>query len=208
MLVDARDVFFLGRNINYPTMLEGALKLKEISYIHAEGYAAGEMKHGPLALLDASTPVVARWSGTDLREDAGQHIRGRGQGRAGSGDRLRRATPTWPGGAQGALRPGRSRPSSRRSPSRCSCSSSPTTPPRRRDAPSTSRRTWPRASPSTDQSSRSGHISLREQEWHLPGRSWLRCTSPLLISRRISVSLPNSMDRSSASNSISCSMSP
>ena len=59
MLVPARDVFYLGRNINYPTMMEGALKLKEISYIHAEGYAAGELKHGPLALLDASTPVVA-----------------------------------------------------------------------------------------------------------------------------------------------------
>jgi len=59
MLADCRDAFFLGRNINYPTMLEGALKLKEISYIHAEGYAAGELKHGPLALLDASTPVVA-----------------------------------------------------------------------------------------------------------------------------------------------------
>jgi glucosamine--fructose-6-phosphate aminotransferase (isomerizing) len=59
MLVPARDVFYLGRNINYPTMLEGALKLKEISYIHAEGYAAGELKHGPLALLDSSTPVVA-----------------------------------------------------------------------------------------------------------------------------------------------------
>ncbi|HUL40046.1 MAG TPA: glutamine--fructose-6-phosphate transaminase (isomerizing), partial [Methanomassiliicoccales archaeon] len=59
MLVDARDVFFLGRNINFPTMLEGALKLKEISYIHAEGYAAGELKHGPLALLDNKTPTVA-----------------------------------------------------------------------------------------------------------------------------------------------------
>ncbi|NLK25511.1 MAG: SIS domain-containing protein, partial [Euryarchaeota archaeon] len=59
MLVPAKDVFYLGRNINYPTMLEGALKLKEISYIHAEGYAAGELKHGPLALLDATTPVVA-----------------------------------------------------------------------------------------------------------------------------------------------------
>jgi glucosamine--fructose-6-phosphate aminotransferase (isomerizing) len=59
MLVDARDVFFLGRNINFPTMLEGALKLKEISYIHAEGYAAGELKHGPLALLDDRTPTVA-----------------------------------------------------------------------------------------------------------------------------------------------------
>ncbi len=59
MLVPARDVFYIGRNINYPTMLEGALKLKEISYIHAEGFAAGELKHGPLALLDSTTPVVA-----------------------------------------------------------------------------------------------------------------------------------------------------
>ncbi len=56
---DSRDVFFIGRNINYPTMLEGALKLKEISYIHAEGFAAGELKHGPLALLDAKTPIIA-----------------------------------------------------------------------------------------------------------------------------------------------------
>jgi len=59
MLFEARDIFFLGRNINFPVMLEGALKLKEISYIHAEGYAAGELKHGPLALIDARTPVVA-----------------------------------------------------------------------------------------------------------------------------------------------------
>jgi glucosamine--fructose-6-phosphate aminotransferase (isomerizing) len=59
MLSDARDVFFIGRHMNYPTVLEGALKLKEISYIHAEGYAAGELKHGPLALLDPSTPMVA-----------------------------------------------------------------------------------------------------------------------------------------------------
>ncbi|MEE8318156.1 MAG: glutamine--fructose-6-phosphate transaminase (isomerizing) [Dehalococcoidales bacterium] len=53
------DVFFMGRGINYPVALEGALKLKEISYIHAEGYAAGELKHGPFALLGADTPVVA-----------------------------------------------------------------------------------------------------------------------------------------------------
>lgn len=59
ILAEARDVFFIGRNINYPTMLEGALKLKEISYIHAEGYAAGELKHGPLALINENTPVVA-----------------------------------------------------------------------------------------------------------------------------------------------------
>lgn len=56
---DTRDFIFLGRGINYPIALEGALKLKEISYIHAEGYPAGEMKHGPIALLDDKVPVVA-----------------------------------------------------------------------------------------------------------------------------------------------------
>jgi glutamine---fructose-6-phosphate transaminase (isomerizing) len=54
----ARDVLFLGRGSQYPVALEGALKLKEISYIHAEGYAAGEMKHGPIALIDEALPVV------------------------------------------------------------------------------------------------------------------------------------------------------
>ncbi len=54
----ARDVLFLGRGSQYPVALEGALKLKEISYIHAEGYAAGEMKHGPIALVDENLPVV------------------------------------------------------------------------------------------------------------------------------------------------------
>jgi glucosamine--fructose-6-phosphate aminotransferase (isomerizing) len=53
------DVFFIGRGMNFPVALEGALKLKEISYIHAEGYAAGELKHGPFALLGSETPVVA-----------------------------------------------------------------------------------------------------------------------------------------------------
>jgi glutamine---fructose-6-phosphate transaminase (isomerizing) len=54
----ARDVLYLGRGTSYPLALEGALKLKEISYIHAEGYAAGEMKHGPIALIDDHVPVV------------------------------------------------------------------------------------------------------------------------------------------------------
>lgn len=58
-LKDAKSVFFIGRGINYPLALEGALKLKEISYIHAEGFAAGELKHGPFALLTDETPVVA-----------------------------------------------------------------------------------------------------------------------------------------------------
>ncbi len=58
LFFNARDFLFLGRGINYPTALEGALKLKEISYIHATGYAAGEMKHGPIALIDSHMPVV------------------------------------------------------------------------------------------------------------------------------------------------------
>jgi glucosamine--fructose-6-phosphate aminotransferase (isomerizing) len=54
----ARNFFFLGRQYNFPVALEGALKLKEISYIHAEGYPAAEMKHGPIALIDDQTPSV------------------------------------------------------------------------------------------------------------------------------------------------------
>lgn len=57
-IAKARDVLYLGRGHNYPIALEGALKLKEISYIHAEGYAAGELKHGPIALIDEEVPVV------------------------------------------------------------------------------------------------------------------------------------------------------
>ncbi|MBC8050906.1 MAG: isomerizing glutamine--fructose-6-phosphate transaminase, partial [Chitinophagales bacterium] len=57
-LAGARDVLYLGRGAHYPLALEGALKLKEISYIHAEGYAAGELKHGPIALIDDEVPVI------------------------------------------------------------------------------------------------------------------------------------------------------
>ncbi len=57
-IAEARDVLYLGRGTSYPIALEGALKLKEISYIHAEGYAAGEMKHGPIALIDKAVPVI------------------------------------------------------------------------------------------------------------------------------------------------------
>ena len=55
---EARDVLFLGRGLNFPIAMEGALKLKEISYVHAEGYPAGEMKHGPIALIDSHVPVI------------------------------------------------------------------------------------------------------------------------------------------------------
>ena len=58
LIAGARDVLYLGRGPDYPLALEGALKLKEISYIHAEGYAAGEMKHGPIALIDDKVPVI------------------------------------------------------------------------------------------------------------------------------------------------------
>ena len=64
----ARDFLYLGRGMNYPIALEGALKLKEISYIHAEGYPAGEMKHGPIALIDREMPVVVLATKNDVYE--------------------------------------------------------------------------------------------------------------------------------------------
>lgn len=67
-LMNAKGFLFLGRGINYPIALEGALKLKEISYIHAEGYAAGEMKHGPIALIEENLPVVVVAPRNDLFE--------------------------------------------------------------------------------------------------------------------------------------------
>ncbi len=65
---EMRSALFIGRYANFPTALEGALKLKEISYIHAEGYAAGEMKHGPIALLDRSTPIIGIVTEDRVRE--------------------------------------------------------------------------------------------------------------------------------------------
>jgi glucosamine--fructose-6-phosphate aminotransferase (isomerizing) len=64
----ARDFLYIGRGINYPIALEGALKLKEISYVHAEGYPAGEMKHGPIALIDRDMPVVVLATKNDVYE--------------------------------------------------------------------------------------------------------------------------------------------
>jgi glucosamine--fructose-6-phosphate aminotransferase (isomerizing) len=68
LIVPARDVLYMGRGTDYPLALEGALKLKEISYIHAEGYAAGEMKHGPIALIDEAVPVIVIASSGPLFE--------------------------------------------------------------------------------------------------------------------------------------------
>src|SRR5690606_15617628 len=70
----ARDVLYLGRGTSYPLALEGALKLKEISYIHAEGYAAGEMKHGPIALIDKAVPVVVIAPSDDLFDKTASNI--------------------------------------------------------------------------------------------------------------------------------------
>ena len=93
---DTRDFFFLGRHVGYPVALEGALKLKEISYVRAEGYPAGELKHGPIALIEPGTVVVGVATRTaSVGEDDGQrgrgekprcHGRARGQ-RRGRGDR-------------------------------------------------------------------------------------------------------------------------
>jgi glucosamine--fructose-6-phosphate aminotransferase (isomerizing) len=71
---EARDVLYLGRGGLYPLALEGALKLKEISYIHAEGYAAGEMKHGPIALIDENVPVVVLAPHDKMFEKAASNI--------------------------------------------------------------------------------------------------------------------------------------
>ena len=67
-LADASDFFFLGRHAGFPTALEGALKLKELSYLHAEGYPGGELKHGPIAVIEPGCVVVAVATGGPLRE--------------------------------------------------------------------------------------------------------------------------------------------
>jgi glucosamine--fructose-6-phosphate aminotransferase (isomerizing) len=72
--LQARDFLYLGRGINYPIALEGALKLKEISYVHAEGYPAGEMKHGPIALIDREIPVVVLATKNDVYEKVVSNI--------------------------------------------------------------------------------------------------------------------------------------
>ena len=80
-MADARSVLFLGRHVGFPVAMEGALKLKELAYIHAEGFAAGELKHGPIALIEEGQPVFVvvpsparaatrctpRWSPTSRR---------------------------------------------------------------------------------------------------------------------------------------------
>ena len=129
-LARARDVLFLGRGPMYPLALEGALKLKEISYIHAEGYASGELKHGPIALIDEDVPVIVLAPSDALFDKTVvEHAGGDGARRQGAADQRRRGRHR-PGGrgrlahAGDARRPTRS---SRRSSTRRRCSSSPIT---------------------------------------------------------------------------------
>jgi glucosamine--fructose-6-phosphate aminotransferase (isomerizing) len=72
---EARSALFLGRGMMHPIAMEGALKLKEITYIHAEGYAAGEIKHGPIALVDEATPVIALAPSGPLLEKTVSNLR-------------------------------------------------------------------------------------------------------------------------------------
>ena len=130
------DYLFLGRGINFPTALEGALKLKEISYIHAEAYATGEMKHGPIALIDATMPVVAVATASALYEktvSSLQEVRARDGiviALANEGTRSSATTPTTSSPCR--------RPTNwcRRSSTWCRCNSWPSRP------PSASATTW------------------------------------------------------------------
>ena len=145
------DFLYLGRGINYPIALEGALKLKEISYIHAEGYPAGEMKHGPIALIDEQMPVVAIAPHDHVFEKMQwQHPGGQGARRRRDRDHHRRrrhavatARPQHRLDHRGAGDVAAAG-ADRRSPCRCSCS--PTTSPCAAAATSISRATWRRAS--------------------------------------------------------------
>ena len=127
-LAKARDVLYLGRGISYPLALEGALKLKEISYIHAEGYAAGELKHGPIALIDENVPVIVVAPADELFEKTVsnmQEVAARGRQDRPAYPTRRRSGPVvlW----KRISRCPRCTPLSTRCSTRYRCSSSPTT---------------------------------------------------------------------------------
>ena len=143
-VAQARDVLYLGRGTAYPIALEGALKLKELSYIHAEGYAAGEMKHGPIALIDEAVPVIVVAPPGELFEKTASNL----QEAAARGAQvilisdeagLKRAG----GKAAATLACRRSTPSPRPSSTPCRCSSWPIMPPLQRAPMSTSPATSP-----------------------------------------------------------------
>ena len=148
---DTRDFFFLGRHVGFPVALEGALKLKEISYLRAEGYPAGELKHGPIALIEPGTVVVGVATRTQLWEKMmGNVAEVRAAGAtvvlvANDGDE-ETAAP----GRRGAVGP-ETAPAVRAGASTsCPCSCSPTTSPGCTATTSTGPATWPRPSRSSD----------------------------------------------------------
>ena len=127
LIAPARDVLYLGRGPDFPMALEGALKLKEISYIHAEGYAAGEMKHGPIALIDdRRAGDRARAVRAAVREDRQQHAGGARAGRQDRADQRRGRHRRGGGGLHGDDRDAAGPPADRAAWSmRCRCSCSP-----------------------------------------------------------------------------------
>ena len=149
-----RSVLFLGRHVGFPVALEGALKLKELAYIHAEGFAAGELKHGPIALIEEGLPVFVivpspRGAGLAARQGRVQHPgdprpRRPHHRHRGGGRRRRRAVRRrrHPGAAP--------RRCWRRWSRRCRCRCSPASWPRPRATTSTSRATWPSRSRSSE----------------------------------------------------------
>ena len=189
-------VLFLGRHVGYPVALEGALKLKELAYMHAEGFAAGELKHGPIALIEDGLPVIVvmpspKNRGDAARQAAVQHPRDPGprcdhhrhrRGGRRHGPALRRSPDRDPGGVNAF-------PAAAVARSRCRCS------PRARARPaattSTSRATWPSPSPSSrpSRTQRTGESD--------PGRRSLRiCDDPLPQIRITPGSVHSMADRS------------
>ena len=146
-LAEARDVLYIGRGSSYPIALEGALKLKEISYLHAEGFAAGELKHGPIALIDETVPVIVIAPSDDLFEKTASNME---EVIAAAAASYSLATPrgsrrwgSWRGPRSSFPR---CTPSSPRSFTRFRCSSSRTTPRSSRAPTSTSPATSPNQS--------------------------------------------------------------
>ena len=180
-MADTRAVLFLGRHVGYPIALEGALKLKELAYIHAEGFAAGELKHGPIALIEPGQPVFVivpsptREHGLHAKVVSNiQEIRARGARTlviAEEGDEA-----VLPVRRRGDLGPARRRRCSRRCSRSCRCRSSRCGSRRPRASTSTSRATSPSRSRSSDHRGRDRrrrHRALRARR----SSARLRCAS-------------------------------
>ena len=154
---DAKSVLFLGRHVGYPVALEGALKLKELAYMHAEGFAAGELKHGPIALIEEgaarSSSCVPSPRGRSVLHDKIVSATSRRSGpaaRARSSSPRRATTRSSPYADHAHPHPGRADAAAAAGRRRCRCRCSPASWPRPRATTSTSRATWPSPSRSSD----------------------------------------------------------